>query len=49
MNTQRLEYRPMWASRMGPDGRMLPALKTNQSAGFVKTTARSRIEKKIMR
>ena len=49
MNTQRLEYRPMWASRMGPDGRILPALKTNQSAGFVENTARSRIEKKIMR
>ena len=36
----------MWASRMGPDGRILPALKTNQIAGFVKNTARSRIEKK---
>ena len=47
MNTQRLEYRPMWASRMGPDGRILPALKTNQIAGFVKNTARSRIEKKL--
>ena len=31
---------------MGPDGRILPALKTNQIAGFVKNTARSRIEKK---
>ena len=36
----------MWASRMGPDGRILPALKTNQIAGFVKNTARSCIEKK---
>ena len=36
----------MWASRMGPDGRILPAPKTNQIAGFVKNTARSRIEKK---
>ena len=36
----------MWASRMGPDGRILPALKTNQIAGFVKNTARLRIEKK---